>query len=1019
MMTDTDRPDPTPTQTNPRASRRWLVPVALVCFVVLAGVYEMRTSRLQAYIGTRLAAKATFHLAPGPTDSVLYPTTGPYDIRRGYTLIPAFTDSLAKQGFVVVEQARSSPTMLKLQQFGLYPVYDEKAQAGLAIDDRSGHRIYGVIYPERLYRDFGEIPPPVVDALLYIENRELLEPGRPFKNPAVEWDRLARATFDLLAHKLLKRPEPPGGSTLATQIEKYRHSPEGRTSSARDKLLQMGTATLRAYRDGGDTEAARRNIVVEFVNSVPLAALAGYGEVNGLGDGLWAWYEAEFDDVNRSLRGLADGAPPTAGSALAFKQVLSLFIAHRRPSAYLLSNRDLLRSDTDAYVRLLARDGRISPELARLALEQRLTLRQKAPDVESHSYVERKAANAVRTRLLQLLALNRFYDLDRVDMTAATTLDADVQDDVTRTLMRLREPSFADSAQLRGDRLLARGDPAGVVYSFTLYEKSPQGNRLVVQADNYDQPLDINEGAKLDLGSTAKLRTLVNYLEIVWRLHGEYAGQRPQDLRKVPVDRQDAIRRWAIDWLATSSDTTLASMLEAAMNRSYSASTGEKFFTAGGLLSFANFNREDDGRIVTVREATRHSVNLAYIRLMRDIVRHYTAQIPGFDSDMYSRRDHPARRAYLEKFADKEGKQFLAKFLPRYRGKTPDDILDRFVDEIRPTAGRLAMIYRSVRPGATLDDFSSWARRHLPSATDRQLADAFERHPREKFDLHDRGYVARVHPLELWLVEYLYHNPEATWRQIVDASPAERQAVYKWLFNSRSLEGQNSRIRVLVEEEAFQKVHAAWKRQGYPFSSLVASYATSIGSSADRPAALADLMGILVNDGVRMPSTRITGMHLAPHTPYEIRYESRPVPGERVYPPELAKVVRDAVVDVVENGTARRVYGAFRAFDGRILAVGGKTGTGDHRYETYGKGGRLLESRVVNRTATFVFLIDDRYFGTLTAYVSGPKAAGYSFTSSLPVQILKTLAPALEPLMAAPGDTTTTAVAGADTLRGS
>jgi membrane peptidoglycan carboxypeptidase len=437
MTTETERPDPTPPQTEPRAPRRWLVPAAFLLFVVLAGVYEARTSRLQAYIGTRLAAKATFRLAPGPTDSVHYPTSGPYDIRRGYTLIPAFTDSLEREGFVVVEQARSSPTMLDLQERGLFPVYDEKTQAGLAIDDRA-------TYPERLYPDFESIPTPIVDALLYIENRELLEPGRPFKNPAVEWDRLARATFDLLAHKLLKRPEPPGGSTLATQIEKYRHSPEGRTSSPKDKLVQMGTASLRAYVDGPNTEAARRRIVVEFVNSVPLAALAGYGEVNGLGDGLWAWYEADFDEVNGLVRTLANGASPSPRAALAFKQVLSLFIAHRRPSAYLLSNRDLLRSDTDAYVRLLARDGRISPELARLALEQRLTLRQNPPDVESHSYVERKAANAVRTRLLQLLSMNRFYDLDRVDMTAATTLDATVQDDVTRTLTRLRTPSFAD-----------------------------------------------------------------------------------------------------------------------------------------------------------------------------------------------------------------------------------------------------------------------------------------------------------------------------------------------------------------------------------------------------------------------------------------------------------------------------------------------------------------------------------------------------------------------------------------------
>jgi hypothetical protein len=53
---------------------------------------------------------------------------------------------------------------------------------------------------------------------------------------------------------------------------------------------------------------------------------------------------------------------------------------------------------------------------------------------------------------------------------------------------------------------------------------------------------------------------------------------------------------------------------------------------------------------------------------------------------------------------------------------------------------------------------------------------------------------------------------------------------------------------------------------------------------------------------------------------------------------------------------------------------------------------------VVNRSATFVFAIGDRYFGTLTAYVPGAQAAHYDFTSALPVQLLKLLAPSLLPL---------------------
>jgi hypothetical protein len=79
--------------------------------------------------------------------------------------------------------------------------------------------------------------------------------------------------------------------------------------------------------------------------------------------------------------------------------------------------------------------------------------------------------------------------------------------------------------------------------------------------------------------------------------------------------------------------------------------------------------------------------------------------------------------------------------------------------------------------------------------------------------------------------------------------------------------------------------------------------------------------------------------------------------------------------------------------------VYGKTGTGDQRFNVFARGARLIESRKVNRTATFVFVIGDRFFGTLTAYVHEPYAARYDFTSALSVQLLKSLAPALQPLL--------------------
>jgi membrane peptidoglycan carboxypeptidase len=116
-----------------------------------------------------------------------------------------------------------------------------------------------------------------------------------------------------------------------------------------------------------------------------------------------------------------------------------------------------------------------------------------------------------------------------------------------------------------------------------------------------------------------------------------------------------------------------------------------------------------------------------------------------------------------------------------------------------------------------------------------------------------------------------------------------------------------------------------------------------------------------------------------------------------VMKPEVAATLKGALAGVVDAGTARRVRGAFSLAGRADIVVGGKTGTGDNRHSVYGAGGKLLESRAVNRTATFVFFIGDRHFGVITAYEPGALADSYDFTSGLPVQILKTMAPQLAP----------------------
>ena len=126
--------------------------------------------------------------------------------------------------------------------------------------------------------------------------------------------------------------------------------------------------------------------------------------------------------------------------------------------------------------------------------------------------------------------------------------------------------------------------------------------------------------------------------------------------------------------------------------------------------------------------------------------------------------------------------------------------------------------------------------------TEARIAQLYSRNAPQAFDLPDRGYVARVHPLELWLVAFRLQHPDASLADAVAASEKERQEVYRWLFRTRAKGAQDSRIFTLLEVEAFLDIHRRWARLGYPFGHLVPSLATALGSSGDRPAALAELM---------------------------------------------------------------------------------------------------------------------------------------------------------------------------------
>jgi membrane peptidoglycan carboxypeptidase len=968
---------------------------------------EMRTSRIQAWYFSSFAGDLSFFTEPGPSAEPMMAPDGPYDRRLGYTHLPHFIQHLSDRGYRVSVQARASAQMHYLASYGIYPVYHQKDQAGLTLLDTNGEEIYMNRFPHRVYESYEDIPPILVQTLLFIENRTLLNTNSRFRNPAVEWNRLGKAVLDKTMVMMGSTRSVPGGSTLATQLEKVRHSPNGVTESITKKGLQMLSASFRSYLGGEETLETRKRIVLSYLNAVPLAAVPGHGEVIGLGDGMWAWYGIEFDEYNRLLTIPIDelAAEENEIRSEMYRRVLSLFLAQRRPSWYLTTQQGRSQLDklTDLYSKLLLNEGIITTSLHNPSFRISKHLQRSARENPNVSFIEMKAANAVRTELLNLLQVNSFYDLDQFDITVQTTFNHKIQEAVTGKLQQLHDPEYVRRTGFEGERLVT-GNPEEINYALLLYERTPDGNLLRIQTDNLNKPLNINEGTKLELGSTAKLRTLVHYLEIIDRLYEIHSGNPPQQLSQLEVPQRDVLTRWIIDFLAGNPEADLRQTLEAAMQRSYSAATGERFFTGGGMHRFNNFDGTYEGQMLTVAEAFSQSVNLPFIRLMRDIVYHYAVNLPGNPTDAIDNPDNPLRRIYLSRFAEMEGQQFLDQFFRKYSGFSGDSLLMEVLKGRGTSPGRTAWIFRSIRPNASLEEFLAF--RGIQGGTENPTGlndiTAFNRADVEQFNWQDRGYLAQVHPLELWMVSWLYHNPETTRMEWVKASTDVRQEVYEWLFKHRNKRLQDNKIWQVIEREAFMKIHRSWQRTGYPFASLVPSYATSIGSSADKPETLANLVGIILNDGISLPSVRIEKLHFARGTPYETIMERKPDKGVRVLSPEVAAVAKNAMIDVVERGTARRISGALKTPAGDVITSGAKTGTGNNRIQVFSSGGSLLDSRPLNRTSTLVFFIGDRFFGTVTVYVTGKEAAGHTFTSSLPAQLLRHLSTELTPLFDTP-----------------
>ena len=980
---------------------RWAFALLGIGMLFLTLHWETQTGILESQFLSHWAKGMRFYIQPGPADQVVFPKSGPADVRRGYTRIPEFTRNLESRGFRVAEQARFSPALSLAAKFGISPPYREPAIAGLAIEGADGSDLFAA--PDRAsgFDSYAGIPPVVVRALLFIENRELDKSTSRWSNPAIDWGRWTKAVLVYSASRMGFPVRVEGGSTLAVQVEKYRHSEEGRTGSPVDKLRQVLTASLRVYQEGPDTREERHHIILDYLNSVPLGATRGHGEVFGLNQGLRVWFGVT---PSKAMADIRAGKTP-AVRARALKHVLALLCAVRAPSRYLGEDRDALERRADLYAGLLAREGILDGDLSDLVRHVPLAfVTRDVTGGRGHRIPpSSKATNRIRIDLEQALQVKGLYDLNRLHLNVESTIDAGLQRDTEELMARLADSSFVARRGLKAAHLLAQGDPRRVVYSFLLCERTPIRNEVRVHADNVRGPFDVNEGMKISLGSTAKVRTLVHYLEIVEQLHHEISGLSDHALNDYGLAARDPLTRWAFETLRDNRSMPAESLLTRAVERTYSASPGELFYTGGGLHAFANFDSSDNRRRMTVRDAASHSTNLVFVRLMRDLVRYHRTRLPYDTERILSGQDSLRRHGMLTEIVNEEAQSTVARAYEEYRGLSVEETLQHLLGSRSRSSRHLAIVYLAWNLKDSPVSLDSWLRRY--AAPDSMPADRLmKRYATTWLGLEDYAYLLDRNPLELWTAGALVRNPGLSREALADEGGEARQRASNWLLRTRNRKAQNLRLLTRFERDAFARMTPYWRRLGFPFPRLVPSYATAVGSSADRPAALAELMGIIVNDGEDRPAQRINRLVFARGTPYHTALEAGPEPGRPLLSREVSRVARSVLSQVVEgeSGTARRLRDVFRDENGKPIPMGGKTGTGDNRYDTFGRGGSVISSRVVSRTSAFTFFIGDRYYGVVTASVLGPRAGEYSFTSALPLKFIELLAPSIEKRWHAP-----------------
>src|SRR5206468_11610724 len=108
-----------------------------------------------------------------------------------------------------------------------------------------------------------------------------------------------------------------------------------------------------------------------------------------------------------------------------------------------------------------------------------------------------------------------------------------------------------------------------------------------------------------------------------------------------------------------------------------------------------------------------------------------------------------------DRMADGEGRELIEHFYEKYADADAGPVLEA-VRRGR-SVSQLAWTYRSVKPEAGFAEFGDF----FKPLSDARIAELYDGSDPLGFSISDRGRLAGMHPLELWVAAYLYRHPGA------------------------------------------------------------------------------------------------------------------------------------------------------------------------------------------------------------------------------------------------------------------